>query len=370
MHLWPDTCYLKFANGVMADERFSIAGSGDPILLPVTVAEKSYTFILDTNASHHVFDRSLLGDLGTVVGDAIGGAPEHKDMKALLVNAPTFRVGGLLITGRGKSAVLDLDAFRRGIGEDIRGVLGSSFLSQGLVTIDPDAGTLTVTPRNHDVSSLGTSDAIRVDDRGAIWVDGIHLGQRTESFTLATAVGPSIRVHKWLFDRLLAEGQLTSRGSLALSNVSGYRAQRWGRLAELRWGTDELRNLVVYEGSSNLIGMGLLSRYVVTFDMEGKRVYRKPGQRFGMSDHVNQTGLHVESVDGTIRVESVDIGSPAEKADIRAGDQLCQLNGKPCRELRLLNVLRVLEESVGTDLRIEVFRGEDALTTIVTVPNE
>ena len=302
MHVWPQNDYFQFTNGATADERFAIAGSGDPVLLPVTVAEKNYTFILDTSASHHVFDRSILADLGNVVGEATGGSPENMNTKALVVNAPTFRVGGLVIAECGKCAVLDLGMFRRGIGEDVHGVLGSSFLLQGLVTIDPDAGSLSVVPRNHDVSSFGTPETIRVDDRGAIWVDGVHIGQRTESFTLATAVGPSIRVHKWLFDRLDADGQLTSRGTFSLSNISGHRTQRWGRLAKFRWGNDEHQNLIVYEGSSNLIGMGLLSRYVVTFDVEGNRVYLKTGRRFGKPDYVNQTGLHVEFADGAFRV--------------------------------------------------------------------
>ena len=81
--------------------------------------------------------------------------------------------------------------------------------------------------------------------------------------------------------------------------------------------------------SYSMIGLGMLSRHVVTLDFPGRRMHLRRGLRFGVPDQQDLSGLHLLFRDGQIVVDSVDAGSQAERQGLRAGDQILTADNVP-----------------------------------------
>lgn len=199
-------------------------------------------------------------------------------------------------------------------------------------------------------------------------MDEVVIGTRTESFAISTGQWASVYVHKWLFDALIADGTLEEKGIQQGLTAAGPLSHRWGRLSLLSLGEGTHNDLVVLEDDANTIGTRLLERYVVTLDVSGSQIYLKPGRNFDQPDRINQTGLHLKLVNGTILVAAVDQGSPAEKTGLRQGDCPTRVNGTLTQRMRLWELKRILDESSGKTLHIEAQRDGEVIKVELDVP--
>jgi hypothetical protein len=123
-------------------------GNGGTLaFVPVTIhGQGPFTFALDTGASHSVLDAAIAEQIGLEQADApaevtgvVGGA------EAVPVHVDDWQVDGVDLGAR---PVLTL-ALAPGNGIGLQGLLGSDVLSEfGAVTVDYDAATLTLRPRD------------------------------------------------------------------------------------------------------------------------------------------------------------------------------------------------------------------------------
>lgn len=133
--------------GAGAGVEIRLAGPGGAALLvPVRVnGAGPYDFVLDTGATLTCVDASLADSLGLPeasgrigVGAGIGGHPASMR----LIDIDSLSVGDARAEGLTGCAV-DLEQFRS-IGLDAHGLLGLNFLTSFRVTLDFDAGRLTL----------------------------------------------------------------------------------------------------------------------------------------------------------------------------------------------------------------------------------
>ena len=108
----------------------------------------------------------------------------------------------------------------------------------------------------------------------------------------------------------------------------------------------------------SLLGLELLSRYVVTFDFPHHAVYLKKGKQFNRPPRNDLSGLQLLRVKDQWVVHAVRKGSPAAKAGLEEKDVLLKLNKERVDRM----TLRTIDERFSKDgdrVWVTIQRGED-----------
>lgn len=339
---------------------FNIEKGPRPILLPIRIQKRDYPFLLDTGASISVFDTSLRKLLGQPLHereiDTLGGP-----MKAQLFDPPEAFLGELDLRKGGPVTCWDLDGFRRATGRDIRGVLGMGFLDNYVVRIDFDSGKV----------QFRRWDGLSHPE----WGSAIHLYQRVghepNDRAYAKATLPRVGDIRFAVDSgsfssacLVREVFDASTDQIAASEglaetLVGIRHYRMGRVTNLALGEFEHRGLLVEEGGRDLIGLRLLSRYTVTFDFVGMKMYLRKGQTIDKQDEADMSGLHLRYINERITVHSVDPDSPTEAAGIKAEDVILKVGVRNALQMDIWDLRDLLKSGDGEEIRLTLKRGKE-----------
>jgi hypothetical protein len=113
--------------------------------------------------------------------------------------------------------------------------------------------------------------------------------------------------------------------------------------------------------SEVMIGLGLLSRFNLVFDHSGQRLFVEPNRSFADPFEHDMSGMVLETgEDGHRTVARVYKNSPASSADLREGDRIATINGRPAAEFSLWD-LRPLMRREGETVTLVVERGSKKL---------
>jgi hypothetical protein len=333
--------------------RFEVASDGDCLLLPVTFKGNTYRFLLDTGATYNFFDPSL----------SLGGATETIELetpagltKTKVIPAPEATVDNLSLRTAEPAIVQDLSRFRQVGGDDIRGVVGMSFLGRHVVRIDFDRGEVLFLKS----APADSGDSLPLAyERGSPVVVGELPGWGKEIFCIDTGdIGRDAgNLTPPTVDGLVKTGVVRVVGSSLYESVAGTSTQRVSRVKSLQLGAISCTNALFGESRITSLGLGFLSRFVLTFDFPHNTLYLKKGKRFDQPYAHDRSGLHILRQDGKTVVHSLDKGSPAETAGFKAGDVLVQV-GEVKAEQTSMFQLRGLFHRESRDLPVRVRRGE------------
>jgi len=107
-----------------------------------------------------------------------------------------------------------------------------------------------------------------------------------------------------------------------------------------------------------LIGYSFLRHYRIAIDYPNHVIWldRVPDLAEERPNEYSQVGVQIERRDGIARVVAVAKDSPAEKAGIRAGDELLAVDGEAVRPGELNEAARRLEGPPGTWVRLMIQR--------------
>jgi hypothetical protein len=305
-------------------ERFKIAKGGDLILVPVKLAGRERMFAFDTGASRTVVDRSLLNGDSTSI-ERVGTA--DVDIDVAMFPVPDATVGTLGFKGVDKVGGKDLTPLREVGGLPIEGILGMDFLSRHVVRVDFDNGEVCFLTSAGP--QCGTAiPLVEQDDRvGLRYVRGSVGGIEKIPFLVDTGhCGVSSGgidaetfglLKKWKDLRIVNQG--------IFRGASGDAVVEDGQSGVLAVGDIRVLRPVWTSGNQPILGLGFLSRYVVTFDFPNGVVYLRPGATAAKPDLWNGSGLHVLHKNGAPVVELIDAGSPGEKAGVKPGDVLLRV---------------------------------------------
>ena len=343
--------------GVLAE--FKIEKGGRDVLIPVRVQAQECLFVLDTGASHSVFDSSLRRFLDERIG-VVEMRTAAEPVRLEQFDPPEAYVGKLDLREGGPIGCLDLQLIRRVMGRDVRGILGMGFLKNYVVKIDFDAGKVQFCQgdrRRHPE----WGNAVRLYDsggkvRGVPHVKGNLAGVGNVKFVLDTGRNVAGDLVAELFEKAM-DTKALAEGPTA--TLAGTRRERKTRISRLVLGGFEQRELIMDEGNQNLIGLGLLSRYVVTLDFPRMKMYLQKGQAFEKRDEMDMSGLHLWRIEGRTVVHSVDKSSPAEAAGIRPEDVVLEAGERSGAEMDLDDLRELLKSGGGKEIRMTIRRGEE-----------
>jgi PDZ domain/Aspartyl protease len=341
-------------------EKFAVAKDGDALVLPVKLKGKSYLFLLDSGASHNIFDPSL--PLGEPLDEIkVEGAAGAKRLK--IYTAPEATLGGLILKTDEPVIGYDLSKIREVSGREIYGVLGTPFLRRHVVTVDFHKGELLVLK----AVSREAGEKLSVDWQGGTPILDLDiLGSKEQTFMIDTGYNGNFSLSRRLFDTSLKNEGLKVVGRSLIETISGTSEVRTGKVRLIEVGKFALRNCVVDDGERNLIGLGLLARFVVTFDFPNDAVYLKKGKRYDEVDTWDHSGLHIIRRDGRTVLHSVDKESAGEAAGLKTDDLILQVDGTKVDSLTLFQ-LRKLFHKEGKKVTLLIRRGDKEQTVSLTL---
>lgn len=340
-------------------EQFAMPSDGDLISVPVSIRGNTYRFMLDTGSTRTVCDKSLQPELGKPIGRAKARTATGT-FTSPVFQSSALKVGRLRPATSMPLVIADLSYMRSVADHDIRGILGMDFLSDHVVRLDFDRSELQFLAR----AGIDPAEPVpmQFNDRREPTVT-VSIGSVGKlDFVIDTGyVGlASGGISSARFVELVRRGLIKERGGTVLATATEMTEDRCGILAELSLEHFMHSRLLFDElGSDNVLSIRFLSRYLVTLDFPGARLYLARGRRFNAPDLVDMSGLHLWRVEGVIRVHSVDRGSPGDKAGIRTGDELLRINGLEGQNTALHTVRKLLCES-GNSVTFHLLRGGEA----------
>jgi hypothetical protein len=104
-----------------------------------------------------------------------------------------------------------------------------------------------------------------------------------------------------------------------------------------------------------LLGNGFLNRFTIGFDLEGRRMYLAPNERFRDEQPFDASGVGFHRTPTGYEIEVVLPDSPAARADLRAGDTLVSIDSKPAVSVTL-NQLKDTLSHPGVVCNLQLLR--------------
>lgn len=122
---------------------------------------------------------------------------------------------------------------------------------------------------------------------------------------------------------------------------------------------------VFHEGERDgTLGSQILNRFNLIFDLGNNQLYLKPNSvNFRKKFTYNISGIELIQQTQFLRIPEVMMvwkDSPAEKAGIKAGDQVMEVNGRKTYEMDI-NQIREILETPARSLRLTLLRGDEEI---------
>jgi len=260
----------------------------------------------------------------------------------------------------------------------IHGLLGVATLADWDVRIDPASKHLTLFPvgkapplKGETVLPLAcpltSAAAVRSDQRGfrpmnltaPMRVDAHELPATPDTGHSTTFQLPSVLMEKVAPEAL----KNASPGLVTGFTLSGKTVSQQARLPEITLGPDTLRDVttdVIHfppdspSAGKGIIGLNLLRHYVMTFRFAAGELRLKP---LGTVQEITQTSTAGIHMDTERTILSVVPQGPADKAGLRAGDELLEIEGHSLRTMTREEFVAFKRLPPGTAVKVRYRRG-------------
>jgi len=337
---------------------FTFTRGEAPIRLPVTFKGREFFFMLDTGSSSTVFDVLFKHELGKPKSLVEVKTTSDSMVVQTFDALPAF-VGPFSMQNCGEVTCLNLKMLTLIAGKEISGLIGMNFLRKHVLQIDFNNGRLillkTLKEKNFD---WGEEFTISFNSLGLPQIKGNVLGYIKTDFTIDTGSIATGTLDRRIFEEILSKENLITSETLA-STASGLVKSKTARIDRLSIGSFEYQDLIFSEGDVNNLGLDFLSRHLITFDFPNNKIYLKEGKEFLKMDESDMSGLHLLRISNEIVVHSVDKGSPAAKAGIRAGDIILKVEGKNADEYEMWVLRRLLRFGDEYKITMTIKHGND-----------
>ena len=359
---------------------FKIPADVPVILLPVTFDGKEYDFILDTGATHVVFDASLKDKLGKRFlwprkGKKVGG----ETFKVEFFHAPRAYLGSLNLKDCMFVIVDDLEPVSSVLKTKIHGILGMNFLEDYVIQIDFDKAKILFLKgkKNTDIFSflrpkenehpewgecisikrrfLDRSPYVQADFDGHIATLMVDTGHYVQIPT-PNVTGVAGILKKRTFER-----------------VCPVQSKGYGVVETLSVGSLEYKELVFKQDTPSLLGLFFLSRHMVTFDFPNNKMYLKKGKDF---DRPTGLPLSLEQLDftlcrnrGNTVVSSIDPNGLGHRKGIRQDDVLLKIENQDVSSYGLVELVEFFSQPPKEQDGVLTFtfkRGDDIINISFT----
>ncbi|GAB4469282.1 MAG: hypothetical protein OHK0029_41830 [Armatimonadaceae bacterium] len=334
---------------------------GHYFLVMATRENKPLRLILDSGAGAHVLDLGKARELGMVAPNAgtgnligTGGTVEAEQIQTGEMRLGEVRLNQGLAFATQLPEALEAD-----------GLLGYDLFQQYVVTLDYPKNTVTfASPKEYKAPAGAEVLPLRVRRRIPqieIELDGVKAWVEVD-----TGSNGSVDFNTPFVEKNNLRSQYTKRleipsgrgiGGITYGDITRARSLKLGsfvvdtpllELSRQTTGGDSEDNV------AGRIGAEVLSRFTVTLDYSGNRMYLQKGPNFAKPFPYNRTGVSVDRDKNAYTVVHVIEGSPGAEAGIRAGDELIALDGVPVNKISSYDLRDRFRAAPGTVLRLLV----------------
>ena len=337
-----------------------VARNGASLIVPIESQGVVYNYVVGTGTSTMMVESKLAANwtphrfVNSGTANGIVKLPAYRRPEEVFLAGFTLRRNAEV----GAASFYDISETT---GIKIDGIVGMNDLKQFIIQIDFDRGQLRFLESVPD----DCGDKFRLSFERGIPDVQWTVGDNQITACVATDQEVDVSLNRIAFDLLLERNRIDSTGTIPSTTAGGERKCQSGTLRELNLGKFQHTNLEVQCMAVNGLGLGFLSRYLVTFDFPRQAMYLKPGRDFNRPRNRDYLGLIIIRRDNKVVVESVAKDNPAELAGIRPGDVLPQVNGKETTGELLFDLRQRLCTHAGTSVKLRIER--DGQSRDVTV---
>ena len=343
----------------LAAEEFAIPSelATKCILVPVRFQNQEHLFMLDTGTTGIVLDEVFRPDLGKPIGRRKAWTPGgKKDFD--LFEPPDAFWGSIDLRGGGAVACLDLSIFRSLLGYNVRGIIGMTVLGRLVVQIDfMNSKVIIMPPDGLMHPEWGKPVALGVG-KGCLPTVKAHCPPAGEIVMMVdTGFSGNGLLARVDIQRLHESIQDARKDSYAVT-LGGMAKGRRMRLPELRLGSFTYRDVEFTEGDISTLGLGFLSRHLVTFDFPNRKLYLKQVDNPNHPGKLYISGLVLKEQSGRLVIRTVIPGGPAEEAGAQAGDAILRIGDKDTQAMEMWEAAKLLISAQQKEVRLLIERGE------------
>ncbi len=342
------TSILGDGNNVLTE--IDVPKFGHILSVPVESDGQSLIYILDTGATMTCVANAIATKWQPVRHERLQAATETVQVP-IYERPEAASFAGLVLRRRTELQAQDFRSLSEFTGIEIDGILGMNDLKRSVIQIDFDNGKLRILRS----ASEEMGEKFRLNsNRGCPTVD-IHVNEIEIEAIIDTGASTDLFLTADRFDQLMKEKQIRAGAATQLATLTGVRNVSKGTLQnKMSLGSFGHFGCRVTKTQANAIGLGYLSRFIVTFDFPHEAMYLKPGKFYDRLPYHDALGLGTVFQNKQIAVKDVSPNSPAEKAAIQNGDVLKQINGSDVTNMSLFNIRRLFcEDGKTLKLRFE-----------------
>jgi predicted aspartyl protease len=344
---------------------FAVGKHGDLLVVPIHIGDREILCLVDTGATHNFFDTELQPILGAPVDTAVL-AMSSGDRTIPVYQAPAARLGGIELSREDPVACLDLSAWRKRMGVDLRGVIGMAALKRHVVRVDFDRGALEILePGTEEPMSRGRPVALRTDSNGLRCFATLSVGGAECEFLVDTGA-TMVTIDQSTANRLLQRSEAHYMAQAESLEFDGKHVSRVYGLREMKQGPYTHQRLALWQDEDHKLGLSFFSCYQVVFDFPKRVMYLQPGDRFGGDERIDTAGLEIDKRKEGMVVAYVWNSGSAGRAGLRSGDRLVKVGDREASSYELYELRHLFDSADQTPIPITYSRsGRLRQTTLV-----
>jgi predicted aspartyl protease len=262
--------------------------------------------------------------------------------------------------------VMDLPNWKSLEGTDADGLVGFEMFRRFRVTVDYATHVLTMARADKFVAPSGAHVVpFELAERIPI-VTG-----KLDGIDVRVSVDTGSRSSLTLHEPFAREHDLAKRYGAAPETVTGWGVGGAAKARPARFGTLEVGDLTIKDLAGDIstgktgafstselsanLGGGILKRFTVTFDYDGRKMYLVPNADFGKPDPFDRSGTWILGDGDAMKIVAIAPGGAAEKAGLKEGDRLVSIGGKPASSKTVGEWrARFRDQAAGTRIPLEV----------------
>ncbi|SKA15551.1 PDZ domain (Also known as DHR or GLGF) [Chitinophaga eiseniae] len=331
-------------------------------------------FILDTGSAGISLDTATCVRLGiqlTPTDKVVKGLGAAKTVSFAMNHS--LKLPGLSVDSL-NFHVNDYELISQVYGIQVDGIIGYSFLSRYIVTVDYDTEEIIVNSKGRyayprgglllrpSLTQIPLITAPLRNERKTVtnryYFDtgaGMCLLLSTQFVKDSALITRRRRARKII--QTEAQG-LGGKMQMSLTTVQEFRIGNYSFRNVPTYIFDDRTNITAYPFLGGMIGNDLLRRFNITLNYSKKEIYLMPNTHYKDMFDYSYTGLIIYLIDGRVEVTDIIKGSPAEKAGIHKGDIIMAVNNNLGSNLQ---VFRELLKNVGTKATLLIARDNELL---------
>src|SRR5581483_669204 len=363
--------------------------AGNHICVRVMVNSVPLWFVFDTGDKFGIIDIAKAKSLGLDMQGqvAVGGGGEDK-MSGRFVKGGSFAIPGLDGFAHPILLALPLNSLTEHLGHDFDGIFGADFIKQFVVELDYNSKTMRLYDKEKfSYSGPGESipEALNSAGHPTIHAQIAQPGRDPIEGTFVVDLGSGLSL---ILSKPFVESQhIVSPNQKTFSAVVGYGAGGAskglvGRVESLKIGSyvikrpvtvfsQDSKGAMASDSIQGNIGVEIMHKFKVILDYAHNRIILEPNSRFSEATEYDMSGLAFIAKGANYHefiINDVRENTPASAANLRDGDVLISMDGKPATSYTLDQLHDIFRHEGQNSLSVR--RGAETINVKLTLKRE